>query len=483
MTASEVSITRLSIIAAVAVLTPQRDDFPRWYQDVVAKAELADNGPVRGTMVIRPWGYAIWELIQAAIDARIKRAGAENVYLPLLIPEGHLRREAEHVEGFSPELAVVTHAGGKQLEEPAVIRPTSETVFGEYLARWIQSYRDLPLCLNQWANVMRWELRPRLFLRTSEFLWQEGHTAHAAEGDAAAYARRIHADVYGEVLEGVLSIPVLTGLKTPSERFAGATATLTCEGMMRDGKALQLATSHELGQNFARAFDITYTSESGTAEHCWTTSWGSSTRMVGGLIMCHGDDSGLRLPPAVAPAQVILVAIKDEPEVLAAVQRLERELDDLGVRLRVDRRTDVGLGRRLTDWELKGVPVRLEVGPRDLAAGTVSLARRDGAERVAIGLDDAATVARDALEQAQDALRAQARSELARRTTDVQSLDEAIEAAGEGFARLQWAACGLDGERRANAKGVTVRCLTRPDGSIPDSVDEADLVAVLARAY
>jgi prolyl-tRNA synthetase len=476
-------MVRLSIIAVVAVLTPQRDDFPRWYQDVVARAELADNGPVRGTMVIRPWGYAIWELLQAELDARIKRAGAENVYFPLLIPEGHLRREAEHIEGFSPELAVVTHAGGKQLEEPAVIRPTSETVFGEYLARWIQSYRDLPLCLNQWANVMRWELRPRLFLRTSEFLWQEGHTAHASERDAAAYARRIHAEVYRAVLEGVLAIPVLTGLKTGAERFAGATATLTCEGMMRDGKALQLATSHELGQNFARAFGITYTSESGAVEHCWTTSWGSSTRMVGGLIMAHGDDGGLRLPPAVAPAQVVLVAVKDDPEVLAVVQRLERELDELGVRLRVDRRTDVGLGRRLTDWELKGVPVRLEVGPRDLAAGTVSLVRRDGSERRAVGLDDAAAGARDALGQAQDALLMQARSALERHTVEVQTLEGAIEAGGEGFARIEWAACGVDGERRANAAGVTVRCLMRADGSIPDSVDEDDLIAVLARAY
>ncbi len=467
----------------MAVLTPQHDDFPRWYQDVVAKAELADNGPVRGTMVIRPWGYAIWELLQAEVDARIKRAGAENVYFPLLIPEGHLRREAEHIEGFSPELAVVTHAGGKQLEEPAVIRPTSETVFGEYLARWIQSYRDLPLCLNQWANVMRWELRPRLFLRTSEFLWQEGHTAHAAEGDAAAYARQIHADVYRAVLEEVLAIPVLTGLKTPAERFAGATATLTCEGMMGDGKALQLATSHELGQNFARAFEITYTSESGSVEHCWTTSWGSSTRMVGGLIMCHGDDAGLRLPPAVAPAQVVIVAVKDDPGVLAAVHRLQRELEELGVRLRVDRRTDVGLGRRLTDWELKGVPVRLEVGPRDLAAGTVSLVRRDGAERIAVALDAAAASARELLSEAQDALLSQARAELERRTTGVDTLEQALEAAGEGFARIEWAACGLEGERRANGAGVTVRCLMRADGSIPDTVEEDDLVAVLARAY
>jgi prolyl-tRNA synthetase len=276
------------------VLTSQAVDFPRWYQEVLTKATLAETGPVRGTMVIRPYGYAIWELIQAELDARIKAAGAENVYFPLLIPESRLRREAEHVEGFSPELAVVTEAGGRRLEEPAVIRPTSETVFGEYMARWVQSHRDLPLRLNQWANVVRWELRPRLFLRTSEFLWQEGHTAHVSRTDAAAYARRIHADVYRAALEDILAIPVLTGLKTETERFAGATATLTCEAMMRDGKALQLATSHELGQNFARAFDITYTDADGSEQLCWTTSWGSSTRMVGGLIMAHGDDDGLR---------------------------------------------------------------------------------------------------------------------------------------------------------------------------------------------
>jgi prolyl-tRNA synthetase len=465
------------------VLTPQATDFPRWYQEVIAKAELADNGPVRGTMVIRPWGYAIWEHIQAEIDARIKAAGAENVYFPLLIPEAHLRREAEHVEGFSPELAVVTLAGGKVLEEPVVIRPTSETVFGEYLARWIQSYRDLPLRLNQWANVVRWELRPRLFLRTSEFLWQEGHTAHATEADAAAYARQIHEDVYRATLEGVLAIPVLTGLKTVAERFAGATATLTCEGMMRDGKALQLATSHELGQNFARAFEISYTSESGSVELCWTTSWGSSTRMIGGLIMAHGDDAGLRLPPKVAPVQVVILAVKDDPAVSDAITRLEGELAATGLRVRVDRRTEVGLGRRLTDWELKGVPVRLEVGPRDLATGTVSLARRDGGGRTPVPLDGAAHAAADAVDAVHAALFAEARESLRARTLDVEDLDGAIEASHEGFARIEWARVGADGERTLNDAGVSVRCLTTPDGSVPASAEAPDLVATLARAY
>jgi prolyl-tRNA synthetase len=465
------------------VLVPQATDFPGWYQDVIAKAELAESGPVRGTMVIRPWGYAIWEHIQAEMDDRIKAAGAQNVYFPLLIPEGHLRREAEHVEGFSPELAVVTKAGGRDLQEPLIIRPTSETVFGEYLARWIQSYRDLPLCLNQWANVVRWELRPRLFLRTSEFLWQEGHTAHTSEDDAAAYARRIHANVYRSVLEDVLAIPVLTGLKTAAERFAGATSTLTCEGMMRDGKALQLATSHELGQNFARAFDISYTDEDGSVQLCWTTSWGSSTRMVGGVIMTHGDDAGLRLPPKVAPVQVIIVIVKRDPDVTAAAENLERELAHTGLRVRVDDRTDLGLGRRLTDWELKGVPVRVEIGPQELAQGTVSIARRDGTGREPVKLGDAATAASAAVPAVHEALFAQATQALTSGTADVDDLDAAIEAARTGFARLPWAACGHDGERRLNRAGLSVRCLTAADGSVPASADADDLYAIIARAY
>src|SRR5215213_6668605 len=293
------------------VLTPRAEDFPRWYQDLIAKARMADNGPVRGTMVIRPTGYAIWERMQSEMDARIKTAGAENAYFPLFIPESYLRREAQHVEGFSPELAVVTHGGGKQLAEPVVVRPTSETVIGEFMAKWVDSYRDLPLLLNQWANVVRWELRPRLFLRTSEFLWQEGHTAHATEGDARAYARKILHEVYEDFMVNVLAIPVLVGRKTARERFAGATNTYTLEGMMGDGKALQMGTSHELGQNFAKAFGIEFLAPSGQREFAWQTSWGSSTRMVGGLIMAHGDDDGLRVPPRLAPAQVAVLVIKE----------------------------------------------------------------------------------------------------------------------------------------------------------------------------
>jgi prolyl-tRNA synthetase len=464
-------------------LTPRAKDFPRWYQDVIAQAELADNGPVRGTMVIRPWGYAIWERVQAEIDDRIKDAGAENVYFPLLIPAGHLRREAEHVEGFSPELAIVTEAGGRPLKEPAVIRPTSETVFGEYLARWIQSYRDLPLRLNQWANVVRWELRPRLFLRTSEFLWQEGHTAHATEADAAAYARQIHSEVYRSVLKDVLAIPVLSGLKTKAERFAGATSTLTCEGMMRDGKALQLATSHELGQNFARAFDITYTDEDDRSQLCWTTSWGSSTRMIGGLVMTHGEDAGLRLPPKIAPVQVVIMIVKDEPDTAAAGVQLERELRDTGLRVRVDARTDLRLGRRLTDWELKGVPVRVEIGPRDLAQGIVSIARRDRSDREPTPVQHAATATTTAVQSVQDGLLAEATAALRSRTVDVDDLDAATTAARVGFARLPWRACGPQAEEQLNRAGLSVRCLITADGSIPATSNDDDLYAIIARAY
>ena len=333
---------------AESALTNRLDDFPKWYQDVVAKAEMADNGPVRGTMVIRPYGYAIWERIQSEIDTRIKAAGAENAYFPIFIPESYLSREAEHVEGFSPELAVVTHAGGEQLTEPIVVRPTSETVIGEFMAKWVHSHRDLPLLLNQWANVVRWEMRPRVFLRSSEFLWQEGHTAHATFEDAAAYARQIHHEVYHDFIREVLAVPVYLGIKTKAERFAGATNTMTCEGMMGDGKALQMATSHELGQNFAKAFDITFQTEDGQSAHCYTTSWGASTRLIGGLIMAHGDDHGLVVPPRLAPIQVVVVPVRDEPEVMSAVHRIADELRRAGFRVRVDQGRG-SFGRRVTD--------------------------------------------------------------------------------------------------------------------------------------
>jgi prolyl-tRNA synthetase len=470
-------------MAKAPVLTPQADDFPRWYQDVLNKAELADNGPVRGTMVIRPYGYAIWERMQAEVDARIKVAGAQNAYFPLFIPESYLKREAEHVEGFSPELAIVTVAGGKVLDEPIVVRPTSETVIGEYMAKWIQSYRDLPLLLNQWANVVRWELRPRLFLRTSEFLWQEGHTAHATRDDARVYAERIHREVYEDFMVNVLAMPVVVGRKTPKERFAGAINTMTCEAMMGDGKALQMGTSHELGQNFAKAFDIQYLDSAGVQQHAWTTSWGVSTRMVGGLIMGHGDDRGLRIPPRLAPIQVVVMAVRDDAEVIARCGVLSDELRAAGLRVQLDDRVEVSAGRRATDWELKGVPVRLELGPRDLAEQSVTLVDRISGDKGPVALAGVAMAVADALDAAQTSLLADAVAQRDARTVDVATLDEAREASQTGWARVPWAAIGVEGENDLAKAAVTVRCLTRPDGTLPKSEDETDLVAITARSY
>ena len=470
-------------MAKAPVLTPQADDFPRWYQDVLAKAELADNGPVRGTMVIRPYGYSLWERMQAEMDARIKACGAKNAYFPLFIPESYLTREAEHVEGFSPELAVVTHAGGKELDEPVVVRPTSETVIGEFMAKWVNSHRDLPLLLNQWANVVRWELRTRLFLRTSEFLWQEGHTAHATEDDAATYASRILHDVYRDFMVNVLAMPVLIGRKTRQERFAGATNTLACEAMMGDGKALQMGTSHELGQNFAKAFDITFQDAEGTQQTAWTTSWGTSTRMMGGLIMCHGDDRGLRVPPRLASTQVVVLAIRDDEAVLDAVRRLGDDLRAAGVRVRVDDRTDTSFGRRATDWELKGVPIRIEVGPRDLTEGQVTVVRRDTGDKAQAALDGLAATVPGLLDDIQASMLDEATTRLADRSVDVTSIEEAREAAGTGFARIPWATLGEAGEAELAKHAITVRCLQRPDGSVPETEDEDGVLAVVARAY
>jgi prolyl-tRNA synthetase len=469
---------------AKALLTPREVDFPRWYQDVIAKAELAENGPARGSMVIRPTGYALWERMQRELDDRIKAAGAANAYFPLLIPESYLRREAEHVEGFSPELAVVTIGGGKQLEEPLVIRPTSETVIGESMARWVESYRDLPLLLNQWANVVRWELRPRLFLRTTEFLWQEGHTAHASETDARRYARRILHDVYEDVLVNVLSLPVVVGRKTVRERFAGATSTYTLEAMMGDGKALQMGTSHELGQNFARAFGIDYLAASGRRELAWTTSWGITTRLIGGVVMAHGDDLGLRVPPRLAPVQAAVLMVKEGDGVAEVAGRLTAALRDAGVRAILDERVDVPFGRRAIDAELKGYPVRIEVGPRDIESGRVVVVRRvTGSSRTAVPVDAVVSLVTSALEADQKTLYDQALEMQRRRTASVTSVSQAIEAASTGWARLPWSAVGSEGEAELNAQGITVRCLVRADGGVPGSEDEPDLVAVVGRAY
>jgi prolyl-tRNA synthetase len=338
-----------SVPKTKGALTPRNEDFPRWYQEVVARAELADNGPVRGTMVIRPWGYAIWERLQAELDSRIKAAGAENAYFPLFIPESYLRLEAEHVEGFSPELAVVTHGGGRQLEEPVVVRPTSETMINSYFAKWVQSYRDLPLLINQWANVVRWELRTRLFLRTTEFLWQEGHTAHSSHQEAVEEVLRI-LDLYAEVSEDVMAMPVIKGVKTRAEKFAGALRSYSIEAMMQNGLALQAGTSHDLGQNFGKAFNVQYQTKEGQLDYVWQTSWGVSTRLIGGLIMSHSDDKGLVLPPRVAPVKAVLVPIyrkeEEKSRVLEGAHRIAKE-----VGAKVDDREGPSPGAKFFHWE------------------------------------------------------------------------------------------------------------------------------------
>ncbi len=362
-------------------LTPRAVDFSAWYNEVIARAELADYSPVRGCMVIRPNGYAIWEEMQRALDGMFKATGHQNAYFPLFIPQSFLSREAAHVEGFAPETALVTHGGGKELEEPLVIRPTSETIIYSMYAKWIQSWRDLPVLINQWANVVRWEMRTRLFLRTTEFLWQEGHTAHASEAEAEEETILI-LGIYRRFMEEWMAMPPLTGRKTDSERFAGAVRTYACEALMQDRRALQAGTSHNLGQNFAKVFDVTYQTAAGGLDHVWNTSWGVSTRLVGALIMTHADDQGMVCPPRLAQYQAVIVPIYRKEEervaVLEAAERLRRELQAAGIRIHLDDRDGLKPGAKYYEWEGRGVPLRLEVGPRDVAAGTVMLAKRTG---------------------------------------------------------------------------------------------------------
>ncbi|RSN50668.1 proline--tRNA ligase [Actinomadura sp. WAC 06369] len=423
-------------------MTPQSEDFSAWYNELVVQAQLVDRGPVRGTMVIRPYGYRVWELLQADLDRRIKDAGHDNACFPMLIPESYLKREAEHVEGFSPELAVVTHAGGKDLEEPLVVRPTSETVIGEYMAKWIDSHRDLPLLLNQWANVVRWEMRPRMFLRTTEFLWQEGHTAHADEGDAMRETMWA-LDAYAAVARELAAMPVVAGEKTPGERFAGAVRTYTIEGMMRDGRALQAGTSHYLGTNFAKAFEIQYQDEAGKLTLAHTTSWGMSTRMIGGVIMTHGDDKGLVLPPRLAPYQVVIVPIgrKEQGEQTAAeARRLGAAVRSMGIRVHVDdNRPQLSPGFKFNEWEMRGVPVRIELGKRDLEAGVATVVRRlptaEGQGKEQIPLDKVPELIPGILAEFQAFLLARAEAFREERTAVVDSWDAFAGQVAQGWAR------------------------------------------------
>ncbi len=377
-------------------LTTRADDFSAWYNETVLRAELADYSPVRGCMVIRPRGYGIWERMQRQLDSVFKETGHENAYFPLLIPESFLHKEAEHVEGFAPETAVVTHGGGKKLDEPLVIRPTSETIIYAMFAKWVQSYRDLPLLINQWANVVRWEMRTRLFLRTLEFLWQEGHTAHATEAEAEEEARKM-LGVYRDFMEGWMAMPVITGIKTESERFAGALRTYSCEAMMQDNKALQAGTSHNLGQNFSKAFEVKFQSETGSTEFAWNTSWGVSTRLIGGLVMTHGDDFGLKVPPLLAPIELVIVPIwrsdEDKTRVFEAAHNIAATLNAWErrktgkLRIHVDDREGMKPGAKYYEWELRGIPVRLEVGPRDLESNQCVLVRRDNRVKRTVSLD------------------------------------------------------------------------------------------------
>jgi len=437
-------------------LPTHAEDFPGWYQEVVKQAGLAEPSLARGTMVIKPYGYGIWERIQRAVDDRIKATGHENLYFPLLIPNKLLEKEAQHVEGFAPEVAVVTHAGGEKLEEPLVVRPTSEAIIWATYAKWIQSYRDLPLLYNQWCNVVRWELRPRVFLRTTEFLWQEGHTAHETADEAIAEALLILREVYVDAVEKVLGIPVIPGRKSASERFPGAEETLTMEAMMRDRKALQAGTSHYLGQNFAKAYGVQFQGRDGEQQYAYATSWGVSTRLVGAVIMTHGDDKGLRLPPEVAPYEIVIVPIyKSDDERLRVMEALSRVKVALaGRRVKVDDREQLRPGYKYNEWELKGVPLRIELGPRDAAANHVVVARRDTGKKETVGVDALAERARRLLEEIQANLFRDAKDFREVNTftpTDYEDFKATI-AAGGGF--LQGAWCG-DPECEAQIKADT----------------------------
>ncbi len=468
------------------------EDFPAWYVEVVKRAELAEHGPAKGTMIIRPHGYAIWEFLQRALDDRFKATGHENLYFPLLIPMSLLEREAAHVEGFAAEVAVVTHGGGQQLDEPLAIRPSSESIIWNTYKRWIQSYRDLPLLYNQWCNVMRWEMRTRLFLRTSEFLWQEGHTAHASDDEAMAETLRM-LDVYREVSEDVLGIPVFPGRKSPGQRFPGAVETYTIEGLMRDGKALQCGTSHFLGQNFGKAYDVTFLNADSVQEHAWGTSWGFSTRMVGAAIMAHGDDAGLRLPPTVAPIQVAIVPIyrsdEERASVIEVAEKLHADMAALGIRVRLDDRDQHRPGYKFAEWELKGVPIRIELGPRDVAAGQAVIARRVEGDKVEVSLAEVAGGMVERLASAQRGLYADALAYRDANTHEITTFDAfatGVEEQG-GFWRGAWCGEGSCEAEVATRTKATIRFLpiepTDPGAACVHCGRPGVDVATWARAY
>lgn len=474
-------------------LVSQEEDFNEWYNTLVLKADLADYGPVRGTMIVKPYGWALWENIQRALDRRFKATGVENAAFPLFIPMELFRKEAVHVAGFAPELAVVTHGGGKELGDPLVVRPSSEALVNQAFARWVQSYRDLPLLLNMWNSVVRWELRTRLFLRSLEFHWQEGHTAHATEQEARERTRQM-LDVYAEFALDEAALPVISGVKSELERFAGAQETLTIEAMMRDGKALQSGTSHYFGQNFSRVFDVQFVDASNTQQYCYTTSWGLSTRFIGAIIMTHGDDRGLILPPRLAPYQVVLVPIYrsdgDKGAVMETVQRLSRALADAGISTKIDDRENLSPGFKFNAWELKGVPVRIDVGAREVAEETVVLARRDRPGRAGkqtVAQDSIVQTVQELLRDIHHNLVARAGAFMNERTHVVTSYDQFKEVIETGFARVWWAGDNEDELRVKEETRATLRCfpLEQPDGSgrCFYTGRMADRIAIFGRAY
>lgn len=476
----------------VKEITPQSEDFSRWYLDVVRKAELADYSPVKGCMVIRPYGYAIWELIQQALDKRFKATGHVNAYFPLFIPESLLMKEAEHVEGFAPEVAWVTKGGNEELEEKLAIRPTSEVIIGTMYAKWIQSWRDLPVLINQWANVVRWEKVTRPFLRTTEFLWQEGHTAHETDDEALEETLKILA-LYKEFAETELAMPVVEGLKSDSEKFAGASRTYSIEAMMGDGRALQAGTSHHLGQNFAKAFDITFQARDKTLQHAWTTSWGVSTRLIGGLIMTHGDDSGLILPPRIAPYQVVIVPIPRgnwQETVLPKAKEIRDQLTAAGIRVMLDDRDAYTPGWKYAEWEMRGVPVRLEIGPKDIEKSTVMLARRDTREKLSVPMDGLTGAMQTLLESIQAGLYERALKFREEHTTWVETYDE-FKTAMEGRPGFVVAPWVHDAANEAKVKTETQATIRNVPFSAPKpegktcivSGRPAEVYAYFAKAY
>jgi len=446
----------------VKKLTPMSEDFNQWYTDIIQEAQLADYSPVKGTMVIRPYGYALWEHIQSYLDKRFKDTGHQNAYFPLFIPKSFIEKEAEHVEGFSPELATVTHAGGKELEEPLIVRPTSETIINHMFSKWIKSHRDLPMLINQWANVVRWEMRTRLFLRTSEFLWQEGHTAHQTKEEATQEALQM-LDIYEEFTEKIAAVKVIKGTKSEIEKFAGAKVTYSIEAMMLDKKALQAGTSHELGQNFSKAFEIQYSDENNNLAHPFQTSWGVSTRLIGMIIMAHGDDQGLKLPPAIAPTQVVIIPIipknADSEKILKLANQIKEMLSDFRVHL--DDREEVSPGFKFNEWELKGVPIRLELGPKDIENNSVVVARRDIQNtKTSIPINTLDSEITSLLDTIQNEMLKVSEQFLIDNTSHVENMDELLKQLqdSDGFVSCYWSESKEDELRVKEQTKATIRC-------------------------